>query len=351
MKKIYMLIIGCLFFSFMIYGSEQLEKDSAYIKQAVWEKEMAYRHACLIDPELPEDEKSTTIAILKEKLDENPQAIFFTDIDGTRYVGRKYISDNVIDHGLPGLFCSKIKKDMILGKYNKDRITQDFIIVYFQPILQNEKDQVFSKLLDNRNLDIWYPYVQLVGDKKLEKITPNESWVVDPDRAFFLGMGEESIRAYTLSVLPTLFSNICENVITIYDPACSTGQFLESIHKVYPNARVVGQDLSASMVNFALQKIPEVYHGNSLHPCMPPQSVDLIVFRFLNGDVVTTAKAYDLFDALIKTVKKSGYVILFGHTPVLIDLEWLQFYGLTVIQANGLSREDQSVFQYYILQN
>jgi isonocardicin synthase len=280
----------------------------------------------------------------------NPQSFFFFQIGQQIILGKKYLSDLVVYQKLPGLFCSLIKAEMILGIFERDRITQDGIIVYYKPLALEEKVILFQKLIQDRTIDIWYPYTQLIGLTKEEKATPKEGWIIDEERAKLLGLGEQEIRKYTIKFLQQFTAKNGLKGKKIYDPACSTGEFLATIKAFYPEIHAIGQELSKSMVQMAKPKLDEVYWGDSIKPAVRNNSVDFIFFRFLNGEVVSTHDAQKLFIALSKTVKKKGYLIILGHTPILLDIPWLQSLGFKILQANGISEDGKAVFQYYVLQ-
>jgi isonocardicin synthase len=314
-------------------SKELLKNEKSYRKKAIKE----FNNKAIANNETQ---------IIFQAFNENPQSIFMFDYKDKKIVGKKYISDAVVYKNLPGLFCSNIQAPMLLGIFEKEQITQDGIIVYFKPFSFNEKKLIFSKLLEDRKIDIYYPYTQLLSEKKLEKTSPKDGWKFDQERSESLGLGEEELRKYTIKFLGT-FSSLSKK--RVFDPACSTGQFLSTLKKYYPNIYTIGQDLSPSMIKMAKYKIDKAYVGDSINSPVSNSSVDFIFFRFLNGEVVTTEQAYNLFNSLIKKVKQGGYIIVFGHSPVLISKQVMENIGLELIQANGVSEDKKSVFQYYIL--
>ncbi|MDP3935444.1 MAG: methyltransferase domain-containing protein [Alphaproteobacteria bacterium] len=276
----------------------------------------------------------------------NPQSIFQINYNGKTLVGKKYISNLVIKEELPGLFCSNISEDMLLGYLERVQITQDGVIVFFSPICSEQKKKIFRDLVKDRTIDIVYPYAQLLTEKKLEKTTPIEGWVVDEKRADFLSLGEREIRLYTISLLKKI-GNI--NGKKMFDPACSTGKFLSTLKSNFPGIYTIGQELSKQMVDYARDKLDEVYLGDSINSCVPEESVDFVFFRFLNGEVVSTEYAYKLFNSLARKCKIGGYIIVFGHTPVLVASEYFEAMGFEIIQRNGVSEDEKHIFQYYVL--
>jgi isonocardicin synthase len=282
---------------------------------------------------------------VSQSFEENPQSFFMFQFLGVFFIGRKLLSTLCLEANLPGLFCSKIKSYMILGVFERDQLYEEGVSVFYKPLSNEEKNFVFKKLCEDNNIDIFYPYAQLQGKYKKEKATPSEGWVVDEERANFLGMGEAHIRAYTIKFL----SNFNLENRKIYDPACSTGEFLKTIKDNYKNVYVIGQDLSAQMIEYARPKIDEAYVGNSLNSPLQNESVDFIFYRFLNSEVVSTKEAHKLFFNISKKCKNGGHMILFGHTPVLLSKQWLELLGLNVLQCNAITENGDAIFQYYVL--
>ncbi|WP_199444350.1 class I SAM-dependent methyltransferase [Umezawaea beigongshangensis] len=92
----------------------------------------------------------------------------------------------------------------------------------------------------------------------------------------------------------------------MFDPACSTGTFLSSPADAVPRARCLGADLSPATVRRAAARSANVVVADAAHPPLPPGSVDLLVVRFLNAEVVPRATAGPLFTALARLVAPRG---------------------------------------------
>ena len=183
---------------------------------------------------------------------------------------------------------------------------------------------------------------------KNEKKSPLSGWSLNKEKVIYLGYGEEHIRKYTKEYL--LQNKLVENNCIIFDPACSTGQFLYELKKHFPNCKTIGQDLSKEMVDYARNYVDEIYHGNAIKTFITDKSVDILILRFLNSEVVTTITAYRLFNKLIATVKNNGLIICFGHTPVLIRQKYfLKRNDLKILHSNGYDKDTNSIFQFYIL--
>lgn len=340
--------LHCVSYAQVTLSEDSWKKDKVKIEEQIIKIEKDYRNKTF-HPDASKKLSSSSLHTphsLFMPFDYSPQSLFLIKYKGKTFFGKKYISDLVIHDGLPGLFCSNISQDMILGTFEKEQITQDGILIFYTPISEAAKSELFCALTQDRSIDITYPYVQLLSSQKLEKTTPTEGWTVDEDRAEFLSLGEREIRAYTIDFLKT-FGNLDGK--KIFDPACSTGKFLQNIKAAFPRVHTIGQELSQQMVEYAKDKVDEIYFGDSINSQIPDEEVDYIFFRFLNAEVVSTSYAYDLFNAISKKCKKGGYVIIFGHTPVLVACEALEKGGFEVLQRNGLTSDKKHVFQYYVL--
>ena len=136
----------------------------------------------------------------------------------------------------------------------------------------------------------------------------------------------------------------------VYDPACSTGEFLSDYKKGFPMSYTIGHDLSQEMINYAKDYVDESCCCNAVDSPLKDKSVDLMFLRFLNSEVVDTRMAYKILKVLIKKVKRNGLIVCFGHTPVLIRKEMFMKYGLTPVICNGYDKDRDSIFQYYVFE-
>ncbi len=188
-----------------------------------------------------------------------------------------------------------------------------------------------------------FPYLDVMTRK--ERTSPAEGWSVDPMRADNLGRGEGNLRDYTVKYLRQ-FSP--ENSI-FYDPACLTGEFLAELKRHFPNCITIRQDLSQQMVDVAKLRVDQVVQGNAINPYPSKQSVDYMFVRFLNAEVVTSEQAHTIFDRLVEVMKNSGRIIIFGHTPVLIQSSYFKKKGFIVDQMLGYLKTEPYIFRYYVL--
>lgn len=290
---------------------------------------------------------------LSEKLWSVPQSIFFLTFNvgetGYRLIGRKFLSDLWIKNSIPEIHCSFISSGMILGIFSDQRITEDSVHVFYYPLRNGEKLRIMKEITEHKfgNVELVYPFSLLRESTRNELCSPAEGWVVDDAFDVMLGCGEERIRAYTIDFLKSLNS---KNQV-LYDPACSTGVFLSTLKTAFPDSITIGQDLSKQMVGFAKTRVDIVHWGNAMEPKVSPGSSDVVFIRFLNSEVVTSADAEQLLEALLPTVREGGCMVIFGHTPVLLSrANFSSIEKFVLKQSVGVAVDKTGIFQYYVLQ-
>ncbi len=292
------------------------------------------------------DKQNASIDSVFEAWSEYPHRFFFFNCNRQIYCGQKLISESMLDSGCQVLFCSYMKAEMILGKLLRVQTSEVGIEIYYEDISPQSRLTLFEQLMHDKMIDLYFPYVPLKKDVHKEYTSPSTGWKINPKLSSFLFNGERSQREISVDLIRSdgRLSPI------IYDPACSTGDFLQSIKAAIPDAIVIGQDLSQEMCAQARQKIDQVIHGDALFPCVPMESCDYIFFRFLNINVISCSQAKALFEAIIPCLKKEGKAILFGFTPVLISLPYLIKKGYRVLSCNAPVKSENAVIQYYIIQ-
>lgn len=282
-----------------------------------------------------------------------PQSIFFLNIgkagnpDFRRLVGRKILSDMWLAYKIPEIHCSMVTADMILGMYYEQRVTDSSIELFYYPIHKSEKLKIMADIMNGglTNIEIVNPFPLLRPTTRKELCSPPEGWIVDDAYDVMLSCGEDRIRDYTKQFLATI------NLTTpkLYDPACSTGVFLSTLKKAFPNSYTIGQDLSQQMADFSKERVDEVHCGNAMFPKIEPYSADVVFVRFLNSEVVTSTEAEELLKALLPTVKVRGYMVIFGHTPVLLSSANFMINEFSLEQCVAVDVNKIGVFQYYVI--
>lgn len=293
-----------------------------------------------------------------ERLDESLfglcQGVFYLTVGSPgkpgflRLVGKKLLSDLFVDFRIPELYCSLVTADMLLGLLVDERLSDSKITVFYNPINQSEKIRVMNDIMASggANVELVFPFPIMRQSTRQEWGSPPEGWQVDDAYDIMLGCGEERIRAYSIKFL----NDAKLEKPILYDPACSTGVFLSTLQKAIPGSYTVGQDLSQQMANFAKDRVDEAHCANALFPKIKLGSADAVYIRFLNSEVVMTCEAEELLSALLSTVKVGGYVVTFGHTPVLLSSSnFRALQGFQLVQCVGVDVNKGGIFQYYVI--
>jgi isonocardicin synthase len=273
-----------------------------------------------------------------------PQTIFVLSCAGRQWLGRKLLSEEWISGNISELFCSKIKSEMLLGELVSMRTTQDAIVAYYRPASANESQDYFDTAVGSDDAELLFPFVHLTQTEKLEVVSPVNGWSVDHSMRDQLFNGEAALRNFAVKAL----RGYVPADALIYDPACSTGDFLRIFQNTYPGTRSFGQDLSAEMIDFARTQLDQTYVGDAINSPLAPESVDIAFVRFLNSEVVSTDYAMRLFDAILPRVKPGGMLVIFGHTPVLLDSGFFENRGLCCLRKIG-RLDSGEIFQFYML--
>nr|KAG5712448.1 hypothetical protein BaRGS_011422 [Batillaria attramentaria] len=278
---------------------------------------------------------------LFESWHDTPQSVFFIrhehhtlpthdDIAGhVRFsVGRRILSHQFRSGKIRELHCSLVTPSMLLGVLEDQRMREDGVVLYFRSYSDHEK-----------------MFVMQPGTLKELSCRP-DGWDIDEPLAEQLGEGEVILRQYAQIWLKSLE----RDDLRLYDPACSTGQFLSSMRSAVPKAHLIGQDLSAQMVSYAKKRLDEIHCGNAIEPKVPENSVDVCFVRFLNSEVVKVKDVLTILEPLSRRVKVGGHLIIFGHTPVLLSAADLRrMHGWRVEQSLGGGAQWGGVFQFYVV--
>ncbi len=278
-----------------------------------------------------------------EPLNRFPQNIFLVRIGGVMIVGRKLMSERHVAGELFELHCSAITASHVLGVFDGFHHSESEISVSYLPYLDSERRGAISEIAASPLTEIVFPFVYLEHGR--ERTSPVKGWSLDVERAENLGRGESDLRDFSVRILKSLG----DGPHTLFDPACSTGQFLGELKAASPTSTTIGQDLSSEMVAYARAFVDQVHHGDAVRPVIPDGSASAVFCRFLNSEVVTTAAARGLVDRLRRVVAPQGLLVVFGHTPVLVrGTEIIGSADFEMIRANGATPSGSSVFQYYV---
>lgn len=288
-----------------------------------------------------------------ERWDELPQSIFLLKSwkmeDGSLrvIVGRRILSHQWITNKIRELHCSHIRASMLLGVFVDLRIQDDGVVVLYRQLTGSEKKTIMHDIVHKylQEMELVFPFPALQTEYKTEIHCPDEGWEIDETLALQLGEGEVFLRDFSIKFLKTLG----KEDLFLYDPACSTGQFLATMKEAFPNSYTAGQDLSYQMTLFAGKRLDEVHHGNAAEPKITDDIADVVFVRFINSEVMKASDARVMVHPLVRVLKRGGHLIIFGHTPVLVSsADLLMDEGLEVLQCIGGDAKWDGVFQYYV---
>lgn len=288
---------------------------------------------------------SRSVEIWMESLSGLPQNLFVWYGQSVVLVGRKLISERKLAGVLMELCCSGISESMILGIYQCSRETKDSVGLGFYPLEPGERIAAFNLMKADSSSEIVYPFRYISPGTGKERSSPASGWSLDVTRAANLGVGEEFIRRYTIGWLKR--RDLAGK--RIYDPACSTGQFLREIKEACPECHTIGQDLSSQMIDYARSFVDEAYCLDAALSPVPDFTADYIFVRFLNSEVVTTEQARDLFPKILQRLKDTGTIVVFGHTPVLVEGAYFAEHGVRILQRVAHDPVTDLAFQYYVM--
>ena len=300
-----------------------------------------------------EDVCSREVEIYFEPYDELPQSIFTLKQWNSKYgqqrvmMGRRILSHQWIASKIRELHCSHITASMLLGLMVDYRVRDDGYVVYYHPLTAAEKKFIMQDIIQNRlkDMEIVYPYPPLVTEYKTEIVCPDQGWEVDESLVLTMGESEVILREYSAEFLKALN----KEHLRMYDPGCSTGQFLWAMKQALPSSYTMGQDLSSQMAKYASKRVDEVHCGNAMVPKVADETSDVVFVRFINSEIPKAKDARKFIPPLSKTVKKGGHLVIFGHTPVLVSAADLLMEGnLTLEQCVGGDAKWDGIFQYYV---
>lgn len=276
-----------------------------------------------------------------------PMDFFFFTHNGIQYFGRKTVSRLYLEGRQSIKKCNQLTAMMIIGLVLRHQVLERGVTIFYKPLQDSEKVYLFNYLKNHSDVDVYFPFPVLTPGLH-ETVQTTDAW--DPGEALpeLLNVGEEHIRAYTLEFMSKF--ELARKIV--YDPACSTGKFLGTIKEKFPEIYAIGQDMNPDMVKYCNRHscLDEVHLGNSLYPCVEKESVDFIFFRFLNLSVVSSQQALQYFCKISHTCKIGGTMVVFGFTPVLLSAEIFELLGLKIEQKTAYSKENNSIFQYYVLE-
>jgi isonocardicin synthase len=279
----------------------------------------------------------------REPVNRFPQNVFLVETGGATFVGRKLMSSFAAAGQLLEPHCSRIVASHLLGRLRSFHTDEDGVSVYYHSLRDSEKRALLARLAADPLADIVFPFAHLVdGCERCSLLT---GWSLDPGRAANLAIGEQHLREFSIALVRQ--HGAVDPVL--YDPACATGDFLRALKEAFPRSVTIGQDLSLEMIGYARPRLDRAYCGDAMSPRVADGSADFVFCRFLNSEVVTCRQASALLARLSATVKPGGYLVVFGHTPVLVQASEILACGdFRLVRTLGATEDRSTVFQYYV---
>lgn len=324
---------------------------------AFLKRELTYYQKMMLPDNIVEKEynynqvKTREASVFKDSMSDCVDRFFLINIqDKYQILGFKIMVNYFRNQGEASIdMDSQITADMLLGVYKKMEVDNNIVTAVYYPLEQGEKKYAFNMIKQCMDAEVTYPIVLTQNPKDMPKW--KEIWeerIKDKTKdelVEFLSNTEVHLRRYTEEVL----RNNQKFNFTIYDPACSTGEFLEYVKEKFSGAYAIGHDMDENMVRIAETKVDESACCNASASSIAAKSIDILVLRFLNYAVVNRTEAEKLFKKLVTRVKDDGMIICFGHTPVLLDTTFFESFGLKIIKKIGYEQFTDSIFQYYVM--
>lgn len=322
-----------------------LKKELSYYKRMIIPKEDTKKNFDYLKVEKRDK------VLFEANRKEFEDRLFLVDVYGKyRLVGYKIIKNYFENNGKDNIIMdSRVTADMLLGIYSGLDEKNDKIYVTYFPLKNGEKLFAFDLVKDDADIELSFPLVttaDLTVMSTWMDFWPNRSQNWPKERLIqFLSDTEPHLRKYSEQVL----KKMKKDKFTIYDPACSTGEYLKYIKEKFKKAYTIGHDIDENMIKIAKNFVDECTCCNAEYSPIVKESIDILVLRFLNYSVVNSKTAERLFEILLTTVKKDGIIICFGHTPILLNAVFFKQYNLEVIGKIGYEESTNSIFQFYVI--
>jgi hypothetical protein len=240
---------------------------------------------------------------------------------------------------------SIVEPSMLLGKLKSTHPTQNSINFNIEiPEKEGWQHNVFELAADSVTWDLHFPYAPR-DENGSESICPATFWETCADDPVKLDQEETHFREYTVNMIGKWLkpSNI------VYDPACSTGAFLNYVMTYCPEYEYIASDACNHMISLAKKNFPRAFVADTRYSQQLMSGCDVIICRFLNHEVMSACDAELALVNIVNSCKASGKIIIFGHTPVAIDLpKIMKRIGAKPVSTIGKSNSPYGIFQYYV---
>lgn len=273
--------------------------------------------------------------------DEKPYNVFVITAGERRFFGVKRPVSYDPSQRKPDTLSCLVGFDDILGELLDVKTELTGYRFSYRQVLD---ETLTVSLIDQVDrIELTYPFKRLIDGA--EWAQPASYWDARAQMPDTLDADEDFLREQSRRVIR---ENLSEGS-TLFDPACSTGRFLEAVGRAIPNARLIGQDANPNMVALARARLDDAHVGDAGTPKCSDKLADLVICRFLNLDVLTTQQAETIFRRLAECVADDGWMLIIGHTPVLIDRTDMAACGFEVRCMVMLTPANHALYQFYLL--
>lgn len=271
------------------------------------------------------------------------QHYFLLRCAGQQWVGRRCVGSH---SGLPGnavSACNLLGDAFRLGFGDRE--------IQLDVTLRSSRDAAafLTAAAADPLAELVFPFPALDSQGR-EWVCPPHYWQMASRHAAMLAEDERHLR----DVCADTLRHALPPGASVHDPACSTGDFLAAMARACPALRFSGSDLSAAMIDTARQRHARLGLDFVCADAatLRPSSVDGLLVRFLNAEVVSRTQALTLFRGMARSVRPGGIAVLFGHTGVLVPVQAeAERLGWHVARCTASSHDGRALFQWYVLRN
>jgi isonocardicin synthase len=285
---------------------------------------------------------ATTMLTLMVGFDERPYNVFVISIGQRRFFGWKEPVAFRCDDPAPATRSCLVAFSDVIGELEAWHATDAGYRLSYHAISGDEVAALVHA--DLHDTELTYPFRRLLDGQ--ETVQTEAYWsarAAAPD-------GLDDDEWFMRDAAVQLLSPVLQPGDLVFDPACSTGRFLAALGTAMPQCRLRGQELSEPMARLARTRLDDVRIGSAASPACGDGEARALICRFLNLDVVTSSQALQLFDRLCQCVAPGGYLLVLGHTPVLLNQAAMQADGFVLRQSVQLTPDRHALYQFYLLQ-
>lgn len=269
------------------------------------------------------------------------QRYFVLRAGGETWVGRQ------TGQTAPGVPASAIRWEDLLGPGFRFALGERQTDLVVTLATEAQARAQFDSASADPSADLVFPFPVLDGDGH-EWTCPPHYWHLASAVPGALAADEALLRAACADVLAAHLPDSAR----VHDPACSTGDFVAAMAAQCPWLHFSGSDIAPAMVDVARLRHAGTGLAFDCHDAasLPQASVDALLLRFLNAEVVTQRQASALFRRLTACVRPDGIAVVFGHSPVALPVrEEAAALGWEVLRCSVAPAGAEVIAPFYVL--